>query len=81
MLALRGTFQALIGSLPEVVPQFPTMSAEIKPITIPYPFEAAVAQINTVLDIANSLLRIEYVGRSRARIKHVLSDEDIDSEI
>ena len=59
-MALRGTFESLIGSTPQNVGD---------EISILYPLDAAIAQINTVLDMANALLRIEHLCISRTRIK------------
>ena len=45
---------------------------EAEPATVPYPLEAAVEQINVVLDITEMLLRIERMCFVRKRIQDVL---------
>ena len=72
ILALRGTFEALIGSLPKETSSLP--------LTMPYPFQAAVAQIDTILDMATMLLRIERICQSRIRIKKTLESTDTTKE-
>jgi len=59
ILALRRTFESLIGSLPK--------HQEMRPMTIPYPLEAAEAQINTMLDMAVTMLKIEQICRIRRK--------------
>ena len=76
MLALRSTLEALvqeaIGSKNEA-----TSLRMAEPHTVPYPLEAAIEQINVVLDIVEMLLRIERVCLVRKRIQDVLvSSED-----
>ena len=77
MLALRSTLEALvqeaIGSKNEA-----TSSRMAEPHTVPYPLEAAIEQINVVLDIAEMLLRIERVCLVRKRIQDVLVKSDDD---
>ena len=75
MLALRSTLEALvqeaIGSKNEA-----TSSRMAEPHTVPYPLEAAIEQINVVLDVSEMLLRIERLCSVRKRIQDVLLVED-----
>ena len=80
MLALRSTLEALvqeaIGSKNEATSSRLLM-AEPTP-TIPYPLEAAIEQINVVLDVTEMLLRIERVCFVRKRIhaELVMQEDD-----
>ena len=86
ILGLRGTFEDLIGSQkkPQTVYKHQQASdktgnnqASPNSLIIPYyPFEAAIAQINTMLDIATMLLRIERMCYSRRRIKDILLENE-----
>ena len=90
MLGLRGTFEDLIGSQRKLLKhckhqanhktgQNQSPSPNSLSTTIPYPFEAAISQINTMLDIATMLLRIERMCYSRRRIKDtLLENENLD---
>ena len=86
ILALRGTFEDLIGSLP-VHKKNQSQNGQLDQIdqrnfTMAYPLEAAIAQINTTLDIVTMLLRIERICQTRNRIKDVLApkNEEEDEE-
>ena len=78
ILALQGTFEDLIGSLP--VCKKKQNEIDQRNFTVSYPVEAAIAQINTTLDIATMLLRIERICKSRCRIKDVLVSKNEDED-
>ena len=82
ILALRGTFEDLIGGLP-ISKSIKNNVSESKnvPYTNPYPFEAAIAQIDTTFDILTMLLRIERLCHTRQRIKEVLVNNESDDDL
>ena len=50
MLALRSTLEALVQAIPmEAVSKNEATSKMMQPLTVPYPFEAVMEQINTML--------------------------------
>ena len=81
ILVLRGTFEDLIGGLPidKMIKNNVSQSKKV-PCYNPYPFEAAIAQIDTTLDILTMLLRIERLCHTRQRIKEVLVNNESDDE-
>ena len=81
ILALRGTFEDLIGGLPiDKIMKNNVSKPKKVPCTNPYPFEAAIAQIDTTLDILTMLLRIERLCHTRQRIKKVLVNNESDDD-
>ena len=81
ILVLRGTFEDLIGGLPidKMIKNNVSQSKKV-PCYNPYPFESAIAQIDTTLDILTMLLRIERLCHTRQRIKEVLVNNESDDE-
>ena len=81
ILVLRGTFEDLIGGLPidKIIKNNVSQSKNV-PCYNPYPFEAAIAQIDTTLDVLTMLLRIERLCHTRQRIKEVLVNNESDDE-
>ena len=75
MIALRSALEALV--------QEAALGSKKKAesyATVPYPLEAAVEQINVVLDITEILLRIERVCSVRKRIQDELfkKEDEVD---
>ena len=81
IFVLRGAFEDLIGGLPvDKIIKNNVSQSKIVPCHNPYPFEAAIAQIDTTLDILTMLLRIERLCHTRQRIKEVLVNNESDDE-
>ena len=76
MLALRRTFEALMQAIPKSEANLKMM----QPLTVPYPFEVAIEQINTMLDMAEMLLRIDQICSIRQRIQNLVEHQSDDED-